>query len=202
MIKQIGNTNINNLNNHGIVNIYPSRPRSSTLADKLACNKFSQSYYQLIVTSDQDWMSDSTIAIPTTEALLPELVPAEIYKRCSNLSHDGIKELKTFPLIVCSENTGWNGVTDSGQMAAYAYVNKITRFENVIKVQFSVLSAFNQTKLCEFASDFGLNMGCAMTDLNFTGWSVRRVNLFQAFSNADIFVEEEQVCLGKSQVKY
>ena len=57
-----------------------------------------------------------------------------------------------------------------------------------IKVAFQPISVINQQLLCvkKNAIYFDLNMGCAITDLNVSAWSVHKVNLFEAFDEAGL----------------
>ena len=51
-----------------------------------------------------------------------------------------------------------------------------------------LLVTIQQVKLCDKrnAVFFGLNMDCAITDLNQSAWSVHKVNVFEAFKEAGI----------------
>ena len=150
----------------------------------IAIKHFSKEYYQLIVTSEDDVFKNGIATIPTTMALTQSLVPPEILSRCSTLTNEGIEELKTFPAIVCKENTDLHGRTSPTQEAAYCYINSIKKVGKNIKIKFSPIEAFAQSKLSEKV--FNLKMDCDLTDLNRTAWSVHKVNLFDAFDEADI----------------
>lgn len=150
----------------------------------IAIKHFSKEYYQLIVTSEDDVFENGIATIPTTMALTQSLVPPEILSRCSTLTNEGIEELKTFPAIVCKENTDLHGRTSPTQEAAYCYINSIKKVGKNIKIKFSPIEAFAQSKLSEKV--FNLKMDCDLTDLNRTAWSVHKVNLFDAFDEADI----------------
>ena len=114
--------------------------------------------------------------------------PEEIFKRCSTLTDAGIEELKTFPAIICRENTDLKGVTDPNQWALYAYINKVRVYGKDIKIAFQPIGPIRQQVLCSprNAIFFDLNMDCAITDLNHSAWSVRKTNLFEAFKEAGI----------------
>ena len=109
-------------------------------------------------------------------------------KYCSSLTDEGVAELKTFPAIICQENTKMNGVTDPRQFAVYAYITMVKVERKNIKVAFHPIRPFSQQLLCikKNAIYFDLDMDCAITDLNHSAWSVHKVNLFKAFDEAGL----------------
>ena len=190
--EQTGESNFNVTNQAGgflTINYQlPPKTTSSSAEQMMAIMSFSREYYQLIVTMEEDVFSTGTVAVSTGSALLKKHVPEEIYERCSSLTEAGIAELKKIPAIICKENTDYHGNTDPEQKAIYAYIKKIRKEKSVIKVVFEPIRAFSQYKLCEKRSAvfFDLNMECALTDLNQTGWSVHKANLFEAFDEAGL----------------
>lgn len=198
-VGQSGKNNVNVTNqNGGIVNInyniHPEVPADS--AEKMiAVQQFSKQYYQLFVTAEEDVFETNVITITADRALTRRIVPPEIYERCSSLSEEGVAELKTFPAIVCRENTGYGGLTDTNQWAMYCYVKRIKKVGKNIKVGFKPIAPFPQTKMCakKNAIYFDLNMDCAITDLNWSAWSVHKVNLFEAFDEAGISITQRPV---------
>ena len=157
-------------------------------ADLIAIHNFSKKYYQLLVTCDPDVFKTNNVTFPLDRALSQRYVPEEILTRCSSLSEEGIAELKTFPAIVCMENTGFNGITDPNQTAIFAYITRVKMEGYQVRVAFQPIAPFHQKILCEkkYAIYFDLNMSCAITDLNLSAWSVHKVNLFEAFNEAGL----------------
>lgn len=189
-IQQNGEKNVN-VNNQagGIVNInvhLPQRDTSGSAEEMMAIQAFSKEYYQLLVTCEEDVFDNNVITVSANRALSQHLVPPEIFERCSALSEEGIKELKTFPAIICRENTELKGVTDPTQMAVYGYIRRVMKVGRDIKIAFRPIRPLLQKKLCDKknAIFFDLNMDCAITDLNHSAWSVHKVNLFEAFDEA------------------
>ena len=171
--------------NNSTINAPINNNKPNNTAEKMiAIKHFSKEYYQLIVTDEEDILGNYIVTIPTNMALTQSLVPPEILSRCSTLTNEGIEELKTFPAIVCKENTDLHGRTSLTQEALYCYINSIKKVGKNIKIKFSYIESFKQAKLSENA--FGLKMDCDLTDLNRTAWSVHKVNLFDAFDEADI----------------
>lgn len=154
----------------------------------IAVQSFSKKYYQLLVTCEEDVFENNIITIPASRALTQYNVPEEIFERCSTLTDAGIEELKTFPAIICRENTELKGVTDPNQWAMYAYIKKVRVYGKDIKIAFQPIGPIRQQVLCSprNAIFFDLNMDCAITDLNHSAWSVHKTNLFEAFKEAGI----------------
>ena len=191
-VTQNGDTNLHVTNQQGgVVNVnynFPDKSGGGEAAKAMAIQSFSKQYYQLIVTLEDDVFINDVVTVSTNRALCERLVPPEIYERCSSLSDEGIEELKRIPAIICRENTQMNGITDPNQMAVYAYITRVKKSGKNIKIAFKTIAPFFQVKMCDKrnAVYFDLDMDCAITDLNHSAWSVHKVNLFEAFDEADI----------------
>lgn len=192
--QQTGKTNVNVTNeNGGIVNFnnyitYPQNTPGVSAEQLMAVQSFSNEYYQLIVTCDEDVFTNNIVTVLSSRALTKHSVPLEIFERCSTLTDAGIQELKRIPAIICRENTEMKGETDPNQWAMFAYIKKIRIEGKNIKIVFQPLAPIQQQKLCDKrnAVYFDLNMDCAITDLNHSAWSVHKVNIFEAFDEAKI----------------
>ena len=191
-VEQTGKTNINVTNQDGgVVNInynFQNGSVANSAEQMMAVQAFSKEYYQLLVTCEEDVFKDNLVTVTASRALSQYLVPPEILERCSSLSDEGIKELKTFPAIICRENTEMKGTTDPNQCAVYGYITKVKKEGRNIKVAFHPIGSIRQSILCEkkYAIYFDLDMDCAITDLNHSAWSVHKANLFEAFKEAGI----------------
>lgn len=189
-VQQTGtnNVHIENLEG-GVINLNITHPSINLNAEKLiAIQKFSKDFYQLIVTCEDDIFTNNMVSVSTTRALTKGTVPDEIFVRCSSLGDAGVEELKTFPAIICQENTNMHGKADDSQMAILAYIKHIKKAGKAIKIVFNPLSVFPQKFLCDKRNAvlFDLNMECAITDLNRSAWSVHKINLFDAFDEAGL----------------
>lgn len=170
------------------INLPSAQPVIGSAEQMIAIQSFSHEYYQLLVTCEEDVFTNNVITIINNRASNQYLVPPEILDRCSTLTDEGIKELKTFPAIICRENTELKGVTDPSQWAMYAYIKKVQVCGKEIKVAFQPIAPIQQQLLCTPRNSvfFDLNMDCAITDLNRSAWSVHKANLFDAFREAGI----------------
>ena len=192
-LQQTGTTNVAVANQPGgtvnfTYNINYPQMADSSAEMMIAIQSFSKEYYQLIVTCEEDVFSTGVVSVISTRALTKHNVPPEIFERCSTLTDEGIAELKRFPAIICQENTEMKGVTSPNQFCMYCYIQKVMRVGKNIKIAFKPIAPIQQIKLCDKrnAMFFGLNMDRAITDLNYSAWSVRKVNVFEAFKEAGI----------------
>ena len=194
MVNQIGETNLHVDKNYGTIKLYDKIFESYkvTPEDIVKLNSTSKEYYQLLVSEEEDLLKNCVITIPISNALHREIVPPEIYKRCSSLSNAAIDELKNFPAVICRKNTGYDGKTDE-QVASLAYILNVHRTDSYVKLNFKPVKFLSQLKLSQNAVHFGLNMGCALTDLNRNEWSIHRVNLLKAISKTGILIETESI---------
>ena len=126
------------------------------------------------------------ITVSKSRAFLNAPIELRRYLSLTNVYIENI--LKTYPAIICRENTGYNGETDSAQMAVYGYIRNIVKSGKIIKIAFKPIRSFPQEKLCDKnnAVYFDLNMEDPITSLNISGWSIHKVNLFEAFDEAGI----------------
>lgn len=145
-VMQTGDTNLHVTNQQGgVVNVnynFTDKSGSGEAAKAIAIQSFSKKYYQLIVTCEDDVFVNDVVTVITSRALCQNLVPPEIYERCSSLSDEGIEELKRIPAIICRENTEMNGVTDPNQMAVYGYITRVKKSGKNIKIAFKVIAPF------------------------------------------------------------
>ena len=192
-LQQTGTNNVTVANQPGATvnftyNINYPQSADSSAEMMIAVQSFSTEYYQLIVTCDDDVFKDGVVSVIASRALTKYNVPPEIFESCSTLTDAGIAELKRFPAIICHENTELKGVTSPSQYCMLCYIQKIMVAGKNIKIAFKPIAPIQQVKLCDKrnAVFFGLNMDCAITDLNQSAWSVHKVNVFEAFKEAGI----------------
>ena len=152
--------------------------------DKRVIREFSTVYYQLIVTNEECMFDRHVITVPKYRAFRG--IPTKLFRYFPPMDVGYENLLKKYPAIICRENTGYHGETDSTQMAIYGYIKHIVQSENVIRAAFKPLKLFPQQKLCDKnnAVYFDLNMEDAITSLNTSGWTIHEVNLFEAFEEA------------------
>ena len=145
-VGQTGKNNVNVTNQQGgIVNFNYNIQQGAVIGsaeEMMAVHRFSKQYYQLLVTCEESVFKDNIVTVSADRALCQRLVPPEIFERCSGLTEDGIKELQTFPALICRENTELRGVTDPEQMGMYAYIRRVMKVGRDIKVAFQPIAPF------------------------------------------------------------
>ena len=113
-VGQVGKNNVNVTNQQGgIVNFNYNIQQGAVIGsaeEMMAVQRFSKQYYQLLVTCEESVFKDNIVTVSADRALCQRLVPPEIFERCSGLTEDGIKELQTFPALICRENTELRGI--------------------------------------------------------------------------------------------
>lgn len=159
-----------------------------SIPDLRIIKKFSTDYYQLLVTADEEVLNSNIISFDSRRALTKYYVPEEIFERCSSLKLEGQKELKTFPAIICSENTKLYGETDPDQECAFGYIKAISTEYSSVKVVFKPLLTFPQSILNDpvNAVFFNLRTDTPVRELNHSAWYVKQANIFEAFFQAGI----------------
>ena len=72
------------------------------------------------------------------------------------------------------------GVTSPNQFCMFCYIQKVMVVGKNIKIAFKPIAPIQQIKLCDKrnAMFFGLNLDCAITDLNHSEWTIRKENVF------------------------
>ncbi len=190
-LKQEGKNNLFIENqNGGVVNINYTAPHNQGVSAEqiLAISKFSRKLYHLIVSNDPDIFKSNIVSIPAQRALPNYLLPKDLFDRYATLTDEAIKEMMTFPAIICNENEGYKGETNPDQTAFYCYLRKINIIRGEIKIVFQPIEPFPQSVLCDptNAIFFGLVMDCSLTDLNHSAWTLHRADLFEAFKEAGL----------------
>ncbi len=206
-VTQTGEKNLNLTNcNGGIINLQlmlqPSdyeilqsfkpiatQPAEITAESLLAIQSFSREYYQLIVTG-HEILKENSVVVAKNRALVHGTVPEELFDSLAPLTSPAIAELLKIPAIICNENTLYKGQTDPNQMAIYARITRIKVCGDDIKLYFMPIHVFSQQVLNHYSIDFGINTNCALTELNRSRWSIKKVNLFEAFNDAHIAIPQ------------
>ena len=153
-----------------------------------AMHSFSHDYYQLLVTADCNVFKSKTISVPAGNSLVKDTVPPEIFERCSSLEEDGIRELKTFPALICIQNRDYDGRTSPDEIGVFGYIKTVQKCGHMINIAFDILAPVSHSILCDEknAVYYDLNMTCGITSLNRPEWTVHRIDLFEAFEKTGV----------------
>lgn len=159
-----------------------TRPDTIDSSIRSFCNT---NYYHLIVTGCEIH-GERFVDITLDRGLKYRGTAKEILERCADLSTEAVDELKSYPAIICNENTQQRGITDKNQLALLARVLRIRKGEKEYRIRFYPIAAFSQEKLNEFAVDFGLSSSGTLTTLNTSHWCVKNNNLRDVFEDTGI----------------
>ena len=143
------------------------------------------SHYHLIITNNNISEQDCVV-VRADCSLVKSTISNDCYEKYANLSDEAIREILKFPAIICNRNTSYGGKTDKNQTAIYAALQKIEKNSTDITIYFYPLSYIPQYKLVNNHKRLGINISCALTDLNIVGWTIKEINLLEACKNTGI----------------
>ena len=155
-------------------------PSSKSSAKPKHLEKYDTSYYQLIVTYE-DIHNTEFLEISMSRFLNDFEVPLEFKDYRNALTKQYRDKLKSFVAIICHENTELNGETDPNQLAILAEIDRIKPNGKSVGLHFKKIETFPQTILCEHPFEFDLTMDRPVTTLNTSQWTIREIDVFQAF---------------------
>lgn len=145
------------------------------------------SHFNLIVTPE-DIFEQDFVTIRKNHSLLEATISDDAYKRYANLSPEAIDKIKKFPTLICMENSGFNGYTSPDQYAIYAIILNIALVGEDVKIHFHPLNYVSQQKINEFNFNFGIDVSCAITDLNRNEWTIKDINFIEACQKSGISI--------------
>lgn len=144
-------------------------------------------YYNLFVMGGETFEHDHFL-VPKNYALTRGTISDDLFERLASLSPEAIEEIKTFPSLFASENTGYWGNTDPEQQTIYGLVTEIRIQDNGIMIYYKDLNFIPQQKINQISFELGMGNPKAITTLNTTRWTIKRINLIEALTDAGISV--------------
>ena len=87
--------------------------------------KNNTNFYHLIVTGCEIH-GERFVDVTLDRGLKYRGTAKEILERCADLSTEAVDELKSYPAIICNENTQQRGITDKNQLVLLARVQCIS----------------------------------------------------------------------------
>ena len=149
--------------------------------------KISTDYYNLFVISGETFEHDHFL-VPKDRALVKGTISDDLFERLAALTPEAIEEIKTFPALFASENTGYWGKTDPEQQTIYGLVREIRTQDNGIMIYYKDLNFIPQQKINELSFELGMGRPRAITSLNTTRWTIKKINLIEALTDAGISI--------------
>jgi hypothetical protein len=191
VVNQNGGTNvhINNVDNlNQTVNYNVTYIQSTSDGKrKSVTQKINTDYYNIFVMGGETFEHNHFL-VPKNRALTKGSISDDLYERLASLTPEAIEEIKTFPSLFASENTGNWGNTDPEQMTIYGLVTEIRVQDNGIMIYYQYLNYIPQQKINEFSFELGLGNPRAITVLNKTQWTIKKINLIEALTDIGISV--------------
>lgn len=177
--------NINNVE-HMTVVPYPTVPTLdkgiATPTDGLICD-----YYNLVVGSS---VVDSVFVKVYKKRAIDDLYTEdELRDKYASLSIEAIKEIQRFPILVVPEATDYYGKASDDQYGYVGIIEKIRKdsCDIVLKCKFEDKKPIPLKKISEVAFDLGIqSMDIAITELNYSHWAIKPVNLIEELTEAKI----------------
>lgn len=142
---------------------------------------FNYDCFNLFVLGTEQY-NDPFFIVPKDRALT-ESTSQEMKELCASLSPEAIAIIKSFPAIFCSENHRY-AKTDPDHMAYYGYVTDIKVQDNGIKVYSTKLNQLPQQVLIDLSEDLCIGGARSFTELSWTHWAIKRINLIEVLEKA------------------
>lgn len=153
-----------------------------TPTDGLICD-----YYNLVVGSS---VVDSVfVKVYKKRAINDFYTEVKLRDKYAYLSVDAIKEIQRFPILVVPEATDYYGKASDDQYGYVGIIEKIRKdsCDIVLKCKFEDKKPIPLKKISEVAFDLGIqSMDVAITELNYSHWAIKPVNLIEELTEAKI----------------
>lgn len=188
-VKQYGEKNVHvghaeNFNQTLNINYFVQQPGKLPTPVTKTLNR---NYYNLFVIGGEEFINDHFL-VPKDRALTKGTLADDLYDNLSTLTPEAIEEIKSYPALFASENTGYYGETDKDQQTIYGIITDIKIQDNGVKIRFNPFTYINQQTINNIAFDLGIRNNTAITELNRTHWTIKRIDLIEALTDAGISV--------------
>lgn len=144
-------------------------------------------YYNLVVGSS---VVDSVfVKVDKKRAIEAFYTEDELRDKYASLSVDAIKEIQRFPILVVPEATEYYGKASDDQYGYVGIIEKIRKdsCDIVLKCKFEDKKPIPLKKISEIAFNLGIqSMDIAITELNYSHWAIKPVNLIEELTEAKI----------------
>lgn len=144
-------------------------------------------YYYLVVGSS---VVDSVfVKVYRKRAIKDFYTEVELRDKYASLSVDAIKEIQRFPILVVPEATEYYGKASDDQYGYVGIIEKIRKdsCDIVLKCKFEDKKPIPLKKISEIAFNLGIqSMDIAITELNYSHWAIKPVNLIEELTEAKI----------------
>lgn len=143
--------------------------------------------YNLFVIGGEEFSSDHFL-VPKNRALIKGTLSDDLFDKFSTLTPEAIEEIKSFPALFASENTDYRGKTDPHQQTIYGIITDIKVQDNGIKIRYQYFNHIPQQTISNLGFYLGINTDTAITELNRTRWTIKKIDLIEALTDNGISV--------------
>lgn len=164
--------------------VFNNQPNGSITAGTV--QEFNPDLYNLIVVGDGD-LDGTGHFLVDKRRVITESTAQDLKDAYASLTPEAIKEIKTFPAIIATENHSY-GKTDDQHQAIYGIITDVKIQDNGIKVYYQVLNMIPQQKLNDLAMKLGLGSATSFSELNRMHWAIKRINMVEVLREAGIRV--------------
>lgn len=171
--------------NQNITINFPYMRRASGSA-KPSSRTINPNYYNLFVMGGEDYEQDHFL-VPADRALPYYWTSEELRKKYGSLTDEAIEEIKTFPALFMAESTGYYAKAGDEQQAFLGFVDAVRVQDNGIKIRCQLVLPIPMQQICDIGFELGMrDMEKALTEVNRTHWSIKRINLIEELKDANI----------------
>lgn len=176
------NTNIAHIE-HARMQMVVLSPQSSPEDPVWELPQMDLSCYHLFVIGGEDFPANHFYVDPSRA--LTEYTAEELKTRYQHLEASACEELLRFPALFMTENADI-GRAAPDQRAWWGAVTSIRVQDNGIRIGYQKCFAISQQELNWNDHHFGIARHGRISEMNRTHWALKRVNLLEAFDDADI----------------
>lgn len=170
--------------------IFPSAfipPQPGVLA-KPTTRQVNQNFYNLFIVGGEIFDQHYYHFLISCEKSLSYYWSTEdLRNQYASLSAEAIEEIKTFPSLFMPEANNYNAKAGDEQYAIFGFVDDVRIQDNGIKIKCQLIWPIPMQQI----SDIGFNLGMkdmdkAITEMNDTHWAIKRINLIEELTDANI----------------
>ncbi len=168
------------------VTVIPIMQRTISGGMRPSTQTVSNEYYHLFVMGGETFEQDHFLCA-ADRALVSYWTAEEVRTKYGRLTVDDIEELKTFPALFMPETEGYYAKPSEEQQAYLGVIEDIRVQDNGIKIRWRMIWPIPLKQISGIGFELGmLNMTKAITELNYTHWAIKRINLFEELKDAGI----------------
>lgn len=157
--------------------------------------RLSAECFHLLVGQVDCEQSQGSFIIQNDRALSTESTVPQLVERFGKLTMEMVKELKTFPAVIATENEHYGQAGDD-QVARIGFVTDIRIRHDGVNIEYLATDTVPQRVLNDIREELDLWGNARFNELNQTHWALKNVDLFGVLRRANAPVEGFMMMLG------